>query len=115
MTPKQFSTSMAPLLAFCNKTLTEEQRNIYFERVKHHDAGVFAEGVKVLIDQVPPGSFIPTIQRINEICRDVVHARNVRPVKVGKHHTHEQEPFNLSDLPQEIKDMMDKLRGKKSF
>ncbi len=110
MTPKQFSNTMAPLLAFCNKALTEEQRNIYYERVKHIEDGVFKDAVNALIDIETPGGFIPTIQKIREACRDIIHARNVGCVKVGYAHKHPQEPVRMEDLPPELKEQIAKLK-----
>ena len=112
MTPKQFSNTMAPLLAFCNKSLTEEQRNIYYQRVKHLEDSIFRDAVTALIDMETPGGFIPTIQKIREACRDIIHARNVGQVKVGPAHKHEQEPVRMEDLPPELKDQIAKLKKK---
>ena len=112
MTPKQFSTTMAPLLAFCGKSLSEAQRDIYYDRLKHIEDAVFKDAVKALIDIETPGGFIPTIQKIKEACRDIIHARNTGAVRVSSAHKHPQEPFKVEDFPPELKEQIAKLKKK---
>jgi len=56
---QHFTIEMGELTQYCKKNLTDQQKDIYFERLKSIPNKVFSEAVNSIIDATSPSSFLP--------------------------------------------------------